>query len=134
MEKNPHVIIEAEYSGFSGYYQKLVTQLASGNAPDVFQSDQGWQYQMKEFQETLLAHGITQSMSRKATCLDNAIVENFFSILKREMYYGEEVFDSPEELIIAIEEYIHYYNHYRIKEGLGGMSPVDYRLAHLGKG
>lgn len=100
----------------------------------LFHSDQGWQYQMKEFQETLLAHGITQSMSRKATCLDNAIVENFFSILKREMYYGEEVFDSPEELIIAIEEYIHYYNHYRIKEGLGGMSPVDYRLAHLGKG
>lgn len=42
MKKNPHVTIEAEYSGFSGYYQKLVTQLASGNAPDVFQSDQGW--------------------------------------------------------------------------------------------
>lgn len=42
MKKNPNVTIEAEYSGFSGYYQKLVTQLASGNAPDVFQSDQGW--------------------------------------------------------------------------------------------
>lgn len=42
MKKNPSVNIEAEYSGFSGYYQKLVTQLASGNAPDVFQSDQGW--------------------------------------------------------------------------------------------
>jgi oligogalacturonide transport system substrate-binding protein len=41
-KKNPTVKIEAEYSGFDGYYQKLVTQLASGTAPDVFQSDQGW--------------------------------------------------------------------------------------------
>lgn len=100
----------------------------------LFHSDQGWQYQMREFQESLQAHGITQSMSRRATCLDNAMVENFFSILKRELYYGEAMRDSPEELIIAIEEYIHYYNHDRIKTGLGGMSPVDFRLAHLGRG
>ena len=39
---NPNVKIEAEYSAFSGYYQKLITQLASGNAPDFFQVDQGW--------------------------------------------------------------------------------------------
>ena len=39
---NPNVKIEAEYSAFSGYYQKLITQLASGNAPDLYQVDQGW--------------------------------------------------------------------------------------------
>lgn len=42
MKAHPNVIIEPEYSGFSGYYKKLVTQLVSSNAPDVFQSDQGW--------------------------------------------------------------------------------------------
>ena len=39
---NPNVDIEAEYTAFSGYYQKLITQLASGNAPDLYQVDQGW--------------------------------------------------------------------------------------------
>lgn len=46
MEKNPNVKIEAEYSAIAGYYQKLVTQLASGNAPDFFQVDQGWVAEM----------------------------------------------------------------------------------------
>lgn len=41
-QSNPNVKIEAEYSSFSGYYQKLITQLASGNAPDFYQVDQGW--------------------------------------------------------------------------------------------
>ena len=40
--KHPGVKIEPEYSAYSGYYEKLVTQLASGNAPDIFQVDQGW--------------------------------------------------------------------------------------------
>jgi putative transposase len=100
----------------------------------LFHSDQGWQYQMKEFQDSLHSRGITQSMSRKATCLDNAIVENFFSIVKRELYYSEEAFNTPEELAFALEDYIEYYNHRRIKVGLGGMSPINYRLTHLGKG
>ncbi len=100
----------------------------------LFHSDQGRQYQMKEFQDSLRSRGITQSMSRKATCLDNAIVENFFSIVKRELYYSEEAFNTPEELAFALEDYIKYYNHRRIKVGLGGMSPINYKLTHLGKG
>jgi putative transposase len=44
-------------------------------------SDQGWQYQMKQYQYLLKQKGITQSMSRKGNCLDNAIIENFFGIL-----------------------------------------------------
>lgn len=49
----------------------------------ILHSDQGWQYQMKAYQRLLKAKGITQSMSRKATCLDNAVAENFFGLLKR---------------------------------------------------
>ncbi|MGY6172398.1 IS3 family transposase [Candidatus Mycoplasma pogonae] len=56
----------------------------------IFHSGQGWQYQMKKYQNALEEKGIIQSMSRKGNCLDNSIMENFFGILKREMFYGHE--------------------------------------------
>ena len=68
-------------------------------------------------------------MSRKATCLDNAVAENFFSLLKTELLYLQK-FETMESLIFGIEAYIEYYNHRRIKLRLNGMSPVDYRIAH----
>ena len=63
----------------------------------ILHSDQGWQYQMKRYQYLLHQKGITQSMSRKGNCLDNAIIENFFGILKSEMFYTKK-FKSIEEL------------------------------------
>jgi putative transposase len=89
-------------------------------------SDQGWHYQHNKWVRTLKTNKIFQSMSRKATCADNATMENFFGLLKQEMYYGEELM-SYEELKKKIERYIHYYNHERIKQKLAGMSPVKYR-------
>ena len=65
-------------------------------------------------------------MSRKGNCLDNSPMENFFGILKQEIYYGKK-FYSYEELKEAIEEYIEYYNRERIKEKLGYLSPIEYR-------
>lgn len=56
-------------------------------------------------------------------------MENFFGILKQEMYYGV-VYHSYKELKTAIGEYIKYYNERRIKEKLGWVSPVDYRELH----
>lgn len=69
---------------------------------------------------------VFQSMSRKETCADNAAMENLFGLLKQEMYYGEAL-ASYEELKQRIEQYITYYNNERIKQKLGGMSPVQYR-------
>jgi putative transposase len=89
-------------------------------------SDQGWQYQMKRYQNLLIEKGITQSMSRKGNCLDNAIIENFFGILKSELYYIQK-FKSIEELKKEIKKYIHYYNNERIKSNLNKMSPIKYR-------
>ena len=66
-------------------------------------------------------------MSRKSTCADNAAMENFFGLLKQEMYYGEEL-TSYEALKKKVEDYIDYYNNERIKQKLGGMSPVRYRI------
>ena len=89
-------------------------------------SDQGWHYQHNRWVKTLKKNKVFQSMSRKATCADNASMENFFGILKQEMYYGEKLV-SYEELKRRIEEYIYWYNHVRSKVKLTGLSPVEYR-------
>lgn len=92
----------------------------------ILHSDQGWQYQMKQYQHRLQEKGIVQSMSRKGNCYDNAIMENFFGLLKNEMFYGRK-FRNAQHLVTEIERYIDYYNNDRIKLRLKGMSPVQYR-------
>ncbi|WPJ90306.1 IS3 family transposase [Facklamia hominis] len=96
----------------------------------TFHSDQGWAYQMKAYTHRLKENQIFQSMSRKGNCHDNSVMENFFGILKQEIYYGV-LYYSYEELKTEIERYIKYYNEQRIKEKLGWMSPVQYRLSLL---
>jgi len=96
----------------------------------TFHSDQGWAYQMKAYTYALNKNKIFQSMSRKGNCYDNSIMENFFGIIKQEMYYGT-VYYSYDELKDAIEKYIKYYNEQRIKDKLGWMSPIEYRLKLL---
>ena len=90
-------------------------------------SDQGFHYQHSSWTNRLEKMNIVQSMSRKGNCLDNSPMENFFGILKQEMFYGVE-FKDYDELINEIEKYIRWYNEDRIKTKLNGMSPVDYRL------
>lgn len=92
----------------------------------VFHSNQGWQYQMKPYQALLKKKGIVQSMSRKENCLDNAIIENFFGILKSELFYLKK-FNSIDELKNEIKQYIYYYNNVRIKSNLNKMSPIQCR-------
>lgn len=67
-------------------------------------------------------------MSRKGNCLDNSIMENFFGVMKNEMFYGHEYeFKTLEELEKAIRDYIKYYNEKRITVKLKGLSPIQYR-------
>ena len=96
----------------------------------ILHSDQGWQYQMKKYQQLLKEKGIRQSMSRKGNCLDNSCAENFFGILKSELFYLKK-YETIEELEKDIIEYIDYYNNQRIKGKLKGMSPVQYRIHSL---
>lgn len=93
----------------------------------IFHSDQGWQYQHRQYQKRLKDKGIRQSMSRKGNCLDNAIMENFFGLLKSELLYLRE-FSSIDEFRLELEKYIDYYNNKRIKSNLKGLSPVQYRI------
>ena len=74
----------------------------------------------------LKEHGICQSMSRKGNSLDNSPMENFFGLLKQEMYYDQDKV-SFSDLKRRIENYIHFYNNDRIKAKLSGLSPVNYR-------
>jgi putative transposase len=92
----------------------------------ILHSDQGWQYQMKRYQNQLKEKGIIQSMSRKGNCLDNAIIENFFGILKSELFYLKK-YTSIEQLKKEIDLYIKYYNNDRTKSNLNKMSPIKYR-------
>ena len=93
----------------------------------IIHSDQGFHYQHSTWSCKLEENKIIQSMSRKGNCLDNSPMENFFGILKQEMYYGVE-FKDYEELIKEIDKYIEWYNNDRIKTKLNGMSPVLFRL------
>jgi putative transposase len=105
--------------------KKATAKLGLHETP-IVHSDQGWQYQNRQYQQQLKEKGLKQSMSRKGNCLDNAVAENFFGLLKTEMYHNE-VFKSADELIETIKEYIDYYNNKRIKLKLKGLSPIEYR-------
>ncbi len=95
----------------------------------ILHSDQGWQYQHQTYQKRLKNHGIIQSMSKKGNSMDNGMMENFFGLLKTEMFYDQEgKYKNIDELILAIDDYIKYYNYDRIKLKLKGLSPVNYRL------
>lgn len=104
---------------------EAVANLAKDAKP-IVHSDQGWQYRHSKYQETLADRGLTQSMSRKGNCLDNAVAENFFALLKTEMYHNQH-FEDADDLIAHIDEYIEYYNTKRIKVKLKGLTPTEYR-------
>ena len=92
----------------------------------ILHSDQGWQYQHKRYQQMLKEKGIRQSMSRKGNCLDNAVMENFFGLLKSELLYLQE-FDSMEQFKQELIDYLDYYNNRRIKAKLKGLPPAIHR-------
>ena len=104
---------------------RAFTHLGPEDRP-LLHSDQGWQYQMDKYRQRLDAYGITQSMSRKGNCLDNAAMESFFGTLKSE-YFHLNKFDNLEELEAGLGGYIRYYNHDRIRMKLNGLSPIEYR-------
>lgn len=109
----------------SSMLKKALARLSDQDAP-LLHSDQGWQYQMPAYQRQLQARGLTQSMSRKGNCLDNAAMESFFGTLKSEFFYLDK-FEDIDQLKEGLKSYIDYYNNDRIKTKLKGLSPVEYR-------
>ena len=120
----------AVFSLVGNMLKKAFKRLRPEQKP-LLHSDQGWQYQQPIYQHLLKKQGVTQSMSRKANCLDNAVIESFFGTLKAEFFHLNR-FESIEQLQAGIRQYIHYYNHQRIKLKLKGLSPVQYRTQAFG--
>jgi len=114
------------YSLVGNMLKKALSKLKGPSAAPLLHSDQGWHYQMPAYRKQLSAHGLTQSMSRKGNCLDNAAMESFFGTLKSEFFYLNKFADIAD-LKTRLRRYIHYYNHQRIKLKLNGLSPVQYR-------
>ena len=112
-------------SRMSGKLSRTVLRRGKGSNPFSLVD-----YQMKQYQQMLKDHGIIQSMSRKGNCLDNSVMENFFGLLKSELFYLQK-FTSIEQFIDELEVYIDYYNNHRIKSKLKGLSPVNYRIQSL---
>lgn len=88
-------------------------------------SDQGFQYTSQAYFKLTQAYGITPSMSRRGNCYDNAMAENFFSILKTECIYRQKIasFQQANDLI---DDFIHFYNHERIQLKTG-VAPLSLR-------
>ena len=91
-------------------------------------SDQGFQYTSQAYFDLTQAYGITPSMSRRGNPYDNAMAENFFSILKTECIYRHKpaTFSEANEMI---DRYIHFYNHERIQLKTGE-APLARRLSY----
>lgn len=90
----------------------------------VIHSDQGCHYTSISYQELLKNNNITQSMSRRGNCWDNAPQESFHAVLKTEMDLTK--YRTYESLALGINDYIAYYNYDRGQEGLNWKTPYEY--------
>ena len=87
---------------------------------------------MEPYKKWLKDKGVLQSFSRKGNCMDNSLMENFFGLMKNEMFYGEEAtFETLDDLKAAMEEYIRYYNEERISLKRKGLTPFQFRHQSL---
>jgi len=100
------------------------------DAKPIFHSDRGFQYTSKIFQNKLLKQGMTQSMSRVSRCIDNGPTENFWGIVKSEMYYLD-TFTDEKTLRDAIADYMAFYSNERAQERFQGKTPAEVRAEAL---
>lgn len=99
---------------------------ANSDAKPLFHSDRGFQYTTRQFKSKLDSISAIQSMSRVSRCIDNGPMEGFWGIIKSEMYYLQK-FNTYEELKVAIDEYINFYNTKRLQKNLKGLTSIEYR-------
>lgn len=109
---------------------KTLDDIPESDQETIIHSDQGVHYTHPEFIQKAAAQNLTQSMSRKANCIDNAPMESFFGHLKDEVEYKEA--KTFQELNSLIKDYMKYYNTQRYQWNLKKMTPVEYRNHLLG--
>jgi len=127
ISRNPNFKLVQD--SFEKAFKQGYAKNQSADVQTVVHSDQGWLYQIKSFERLLTPYEMRQSMSRKGNCLDNALMEGFFGILKNECIYTTS-FSSVDDAIDQVNQYIDYYNQERIKEKLDGKSPMEFRKTY----
>lgn len=105
--------------------RSAIDNLEPGEQPLVH-SDQGFQYRHALWRNTLHEAGLSQSMSRKGTCLDNAVMEGFFSHLKEEWFRVQKP-ETLEQFHSGLTDYLRWWNTTRIQQRLGYLSPDEHR-------
>ena len=96
----------------------------------IFHSDRGVQYASGEFRQALVQSSVRASMSRKANCYDNAVMEAFWSTLKMELVY-RQTFATHDQARQALFEYVEvFYNRQRLHSALGYRTPADFECAN----
>lgn len=100
------------------------------DAKPIFHSDRGFQYTSRIFQSKLQTQGMKQSMSRVGHCIDNGPTENFWSIVKSEMFYLNH-FTDETSLRKAIADYMTFYSTERMQERFKGKTPAEVRAEAL---
>ena len=119
-EQSVNLVLDTIRQAIRGEKKKVAAELQ-------LHSDQGAQYASQAYFELTQQYGITPSMSRRGNPYDNAMAENFFSILKTECIYRHKpaTFSEAYEMI---DRYIHFYNHERIQIKTGE-APLARRLS-----
>ena len=119
-EQTVNLVLDTIHLAMKQVKKKAATELQ-------LHSDQGFQYTSQAYFQLTKQYGITPSMSRKGNPYDNAMAENFFSILKTECIYRHKpaTFSEANEMI---DRYIHFYNYERIQLKTGE-APLARRLS-----
>lgn len=112
-------------TAYSGLDKRLTKLNKSKRRQLIIHSDQGIHYTNPVYIHKLKKYGVTQSMSRRGNCLDNAPIESFFGHLKDEI--DLKSLKTYEELEKNVAKYVKYYNNERYQWGLKKMTPVEYR-------
>lgn len=102
---------------------------ANPEAQPLIHSDRGFQYTSNDFTKILEVHSMTQSMSRVGRCIDNGPMEGFWGRLKAERYNLRKHYESYEELVADIDDYILFYNEERPQRKFSGLTPLEYRMS-----
>lgn len=98
----------------------------NSNHASIIHSDHGWQYEMPGYIGQIQKLHLTQSMSRKGNCHDNAPIESFFGLLKRECLNRLKI-QNLQELRKTVKKYASWFNNDRISMVLNGLTPREYR-------
>lgn len=108
-----------------GFVLDSISELKSINNESIIHSDQGFHYTHPTYIEKVKALNLTQSMSRRGNCIDNAPMESFFGHMKDDIEC--EKAKTFKELNAVVSEYLKYYNNERYQWDLKKMTPVAYR-------